>query len=76
MHLSISERLGIYFLRTNLNVSNEVIVWNIHNTIREIESTSRNLKLDLDLRSIYYKNDDATMAHLLLGIKAYWLVKQ
>jgi hypothetical protein len=69
-----SESLGIYFLRTNLNVSDEVIVWNIYNTIREIENTFRTLKTDLDLRPIYHKNDDATMAHLHLGLLAYWLV--
>ncbi|HYH15892.1 MAG TPA: IS1634 family transposase [Flavisolibacter sp.] len=73
-HSDKSENSGIYFLRTNLNVSDEVIVWNIYNTIREIENTFRTLKTDLDLRPIYHKNDDATMAHLHLGILAYWLV--
>lgn len=68
------ESLGVYFLRTNLNVEDEVVVWNIYNTIREIESAFRTLKTDLDLRPIYHKNDDATMAHLHLGILAYWLV--
>ena len=69
-----SDSLGIYFLRTNLNVCDEVIVWNIYNTIREIENTFRTLKTDLDLRPIYHKNDNATMAHLHLAILAYWLV--
>ena len=73
-HADRLDGLGIYFLRTNLNVSDEVIVWNIYNTIREIESTFRTLKTDLDLRPIYHKNDDATMAHLHLGLLAYWLV--
>ncbi len=73
-HADRLEGLGIYFLRTNLNVSDEVIVWNIYNTIREIESAFRTLKTDLDLRPIYHKNDDATMAHLHLGLLAYWLV--
>jgi len=68
------EGLGIYFLRTNMKVSDEVIVWNIYNTIREIESAFRTLKTDLDLRPIYHKTDKATMAHLHLGIMAYWLV--
>ncbi len=69
-HAAKLEGLGIYFLRTNLNVSDEVIVWNIYNIIREIESAFRTLKTDLDLRPVYHKNDDATMAHLHLG---YWL---
>lgn len=73
-HAEKNESLGIYFLRTNLNVQDELIVWNIYNTIREIENAFRTLKTDLDLRPIYHKNDDATMAHLHLGILAYWLV--
>jgi len=66
--------LGVYFLRTNMDLKDEVVVWNIYNTIREIENTFRTLKTDLDLRPIYHKNDDATMAHLHLGLLAYWLV--
>ena len=73
-HDEKNEGLGIYFLRTNLDVKDEIVVWNIYNTIREIENTFRTLKTDLDLRPIYHKNDDATMAHLHLGILAYWLV--
>jgi transposase len=73
-HQEKNESLGIYFLRTNLNVHDEIVVWNIYNTIREIENAFRTLKTDLDLRPIYHKNDDATMAHLHLGILTYWLV--
>jgi transposase len=73
-HAEKNESLGIYFLRTNLNVQDELIVWNIYNTIREIENAFRTLKTDLDLRPIYHKNDKAAMAHLHLGILAYWLV--
>jgi transposase len=49
-------------------------LWQCYNTIREIEATFRVLKTDLDLRPIYHKNDDSTMAHLHLGLLAYWLV--
>ena len=66
--------LGIYFLRTNMDIKSETIIWNIYNTIREIENAFRTLKTDLDLRPIYHKNDESTMAHLHLGILAYWLV--
>ncbi len=68
------ESQGIYFLRTNMSVTDEVVVWDIYNTIREIENAFRILKTDLDLRPIYHKSDQATMAHLHLGILAYWLV--
>lgn len=66
--------LGHYFLRTNLNVKQEQNLWEIYNTIREIESSFRCLKTDLDLRPIYHQNDESTMAHLHLGMMAYWLV--
>lgn len=64
---------GTYFIRTSLNTAEEKTVWNIYNTIREIESSFRCLKTDLDLRPIYHHNDDATVAHLHLGLLAYWV---
>jgi hypothetical protein len=71
---SVINNLGIYFIRTNLKVEKETVLWEIYNTIREIESSFRTLKTDLDLRPIYHKNDESTMAHLHLGLLAYWLV--
>lgn len=68
------ENIGVYFIRTNLKTENEQTIWTIYNTIREIESTFRCLKNDLDLRPIYHKNDGATLAHLHLGLLGYWLV--
>ena len=69
-----NEKLGVYFLRTNLEHTDEALEWMIYKTIREIESTFRILKTYLDLRPIYRKNDSSTMAHLHLGLLAYWLV--
>lgn len=68
------KQAGIYFLRTSLLEHDEAMLWTIYNIIREIEYTFRVLKTDLDLRPIYHKTDDASMAHLHLGILAYWLV--
>jgi hypothetical protein len=65
---------GIYFLRTSLSGKDEKELWTIYNVIREVEYTFRVLKTDLDLRPIYHKTDAASMAHLHLGILAYWLV--
>lgn len=69
-----SKNLGKYLLRTTLNVESEKTHWIIYNTIREIENTFRILKTDLDLRPIYHKTDDASLAHLHLGLLAYWVV--
>lgn len=63
-----NDNLGVYFIRTNLKHEDEKTIWTIYNTIREIESTFRCLKSDLDLRPIYHKNDNAAIAHLHLGI--------
>lgn len=70
----IESNLGVYFVRTNLKPEDEVTLWKIYNTIREIESSFRTLKTDLDLRPIYHKNDDSTLAHIHLGLLGYWLV--
>jgi hypothetical protein len=68
------KQTGVYFLRTSLAENDEKTLWTIYNVLREIEYTFRVLKTDLDLRPIYHKTDDASMAHLHLGILAYWLV--
>lgn len=68
------EEQGVYFLRTSLKDKDEETIWRIYNALREIETTFRTLKTDLDLRPIYHKNDDATMAHLNLGLLGYWIV--
>ena len=67
------EQLGTYFIRTNLPATEQKTVWDIYNTIREIESSFKCLKSDLDLRPIYHKNDNSTVAHLHLGLLAYWI---
>ena len=67
------EQSGTYFLRTSLNMS-EKLIWMTYNIIREIEYSVRTLKTELDLRPIYHKNDQSSMAHLHLGLLAYWVV--
>ncbi|MEZ4984014.1 MAG: hypothetical protein R2795_03075 [Saprospiraceae bacterium] len=56
-----TDGLGRYFLRTSLEMKDESLVWDVYNTIREIENTFRTLKTNLDLRPIYHKNDDSTV---------------
>ena len=72
--VDINARSGVYFLRTSLEAKSENNIWLFYNTIREIEATFRVLKTDLDLRPIYHQKDESTMAHLHLGLLAYWLV--
>lgn len=72
--VDINARSGVYFLRTSVEANLETILWQSYNTIREIEATFRVLKTDLDLRPIYHQKDESTMAHLHLGLMAYWVV--
>jgi len=65
---------GVYFLRTSLEGQSSESIWLFYNTIREVEATFRVLKTDLDLRPIYHQKDQSTMAHLHLGLLAYWVV--
>ena len=65
---------GVYFLRTSEKDINEVTFWNIYNTIREIEASFRILKTDLEIRPVFHKTDENTMAHLFLAVLAYQLV--
>ncbi|GHT79684.1 hypothetical protein AGMMS50262_23660 [Bacteroidia bacterium] len=69
----INSRSGVYFLRTCIQ-DTEKIIWETYNTLREIEYTNRVLKTDLDLRPVYHKKDESSMAHLHLGLLAYWVV--
>lgn len=70
----IQSKEGYYLLRTTLDQKDEQVQWSIYNAIREIEATFRVLKTDLDLRPVYHKTDAAAMAHLHLGLLAYWIV--
>ena len=49
-------------------------IWQIYNTLTEIEATFRVLKTDLHLRPIYHQKDKSSDAHIFLGILAYTLV--
>jgi len=71
--VNMDARCGVYFLGTSVK-DQEKILWDSYNTIREVESTMRVLKTDLDMRPIFHKKDDSTMAHLHLALLAYWVV--
>lgn len=65
---------GTYFLRTNVPTLDEKSTWEYYNLIREIETSNRQLKTDLNLRPIYHQKDDSADAHLFFGLLAYWIV--
>jgi hypothetical protein len=65
---------GVYFIRCSQKHLTEELIWEIYNILREIESTFRCLKTDLDIRPIYHQKDNNTEAHIFTGIVAYQLV--
>ena len=67
-------RSGVYFIRTNLQGDSEQQIWEIYNTIREVESTFRCLKTDLSIRPIFHQKEKYSLAHIQLGFMAYQIV--
>jgi len=71
---SEEKQSGEYYLRTNYTLASEEEIWDIYNTIREVESTFRCLKTDLRLRPVHHQEDRYCEAHLHLGLLAYQIV--
>lgn len=65
---------GVYFPRTNVRTFDEKTTWDYYNLIREIETTNRQLKTDLNLRPIYHQKDVRSDAHIFFGLLSYWIV--
>lgn len=65
---------GVYFIRTNIPDFDEQTSQNIYNIIKEIESTFRCLKTELNIRPNYHQKDENIEPHIHLGLFAYQLV--
>lgn len=65
---------GVYFIRTSYQNPNEKELWDIYNTIREVEATFRCLKTDLNIRPVHHQKDHRVESHIYLTILAYQLV--
>jgi transposase len=65
---------GVYFLRTSKTDLSETGIWDIYNSLTQIEATFRILKTDLHLRPIHHRADSHSEAHIYLGIVAYMVV--
>ena len=69
-----NDTAGVYFLQTNLDGKDGLTVWTIYNILKEVESSCRSMKTDLNLRPVFHKKDMPCLAYLHLGILAYWVV--
>jgi len=65
---------GVYFIRTSYPDPSEEELWQVYNTIREVESTFRCLKSDLQIRPVHHQKDERVESHIYLTILAYQLV--
>ncbi|MBU0559722.1 MAG: transposase, partial [Bacteroidetes bacterium] len=65
---------GVYFLRSSKTELSENDIWDIYNTLTQIEATFRILKTDLNLRPVFHKSDDHSDSHIYLGVVAYMVV--
>ena len=68
------EKTGVYFLQTNIDGKDSKTIWTIYNILKEVESSFRCMKSDLNLRPVFHKKDISCLAHLHLGVLAYWVV--
>ncbi len=68
------EKAGVYFLQTNIDGKDSKTIWTIYNILKEVESSFRCMKSDLNLRPVFHKKDTSCLAHLHLGVLAYWVV--
>ncbi len=65
---------GQYFLRYSKPDLEEKQIWDLYNLTREVESSFRCLKTDLNIRPIHHQKDQYIEPHIWLGIIAYQVV--
>jgi len=65
---------GQYFLRYSKPDLSEKQIWDLYNLTREVESSFRCLKTDLNIRPIHHQKDQYIEPHIWLGIIAYQVV--
>ncbi len=65
---------GEYFLRYSKENLDEKQIWDLYNLTREVESSFRCLKTDLNIRPIHHQKDQYIEPHIWLGVIAYQVV--
>lgn len=72
----MSDKLtGNYFLRTNLVNMGAQELWQLYNTLRNVEDAFRFMKSSLGLRPIYHQKEHRVDGHLWITIMAYHLIQ-
>ena len=65
---------GLYVLRTNKADLTEEQIWNIYNTLTDIEDAFRCMKSELGLRPIHHQTELRTDGHIFITVLAYHLL--
>jgi len=65
---------GEYFIRYSMKNLSETQIWDVYNLTRDVESSFRCLKTDLNIRPIHHQKDAYIEPHIWLGIIAYQVV--
>jgi len=65
---------GEYFLRYSREKLSEKEIWDVYNLTREVESSFRCLKTDLNIRPIHHQKNEYIEPHIWLGVVAYQVV--
>jgi len=65
---------GVYVLRTNREELKEEQIWNIYNTLADIEDAFRCMKSELGFRPIHHQKEVRADGHLFITVLAYHLL--
>lgn len=65
---------GLYVLRTNREELKEEQIWNIYNTLTDIEDAFRCMKSELGFRPIHHQTELRTDGHIFITVLAYHLL--
>jgi transposase len=68
------ENNGVYILRTNREELKEEQIWNIYNTLTDIEDAFRCMKSELGFRPIHHQKELRADGHIFITVLAYHLL--
>jgi transposase len=68
------ENNGVYVLRTNRKKLREEQIWNIYNTLTDIEDAFRCMKSELGFRPIHHQKELRADGHIFITVLAYHLL--
>lgn len=67
---------GYYYLRTNLVDRNAGELWDLYNTLRNVEDSFRFMKSSLGLRPVFHQKEGRIDGHLWITVLAYTLIQE